>query len=124
MGTILSCHCHECGYQEKLYVGGGLLDCNPDTALRAAPDEPSLTKALQVGARFQIDREVAVCRKCRRLFAAPYVTYWPPDDKARYTAAACPVCRHLLTRLNRQTTSVPCPSCGKVMKLFPCGHWD
>lgn len=99
-------------------------DGNLDTALQAVPDDPGLAKALREGARFQIDRYVTVCHKCNRLFAAPYVTYWLSDDEVRHTAAACPDCRVLLTRYDHQRTDIPCPTCGKAMKLIPCGHWD
>lgn len=124
MGMILSCQCHACGYKERLFVGGGRLDCDPDAALRAIPDDPDLAEALHGGARFQIDRDIAVCQECRRLYAAPYVTYWPSEDESRHTAAACPVCHQILTRFNHQMTSIPCPSCGGTMDLLPCGHWD
>lgn len=124
MGTILSCQCHGCGYTEKLFVGGGMSDCDPKTALRAVPDDPALAAALRKGAGFQIDRDAAACQKCRRLFAAPYVTYWPPDGGSRQTAAVCPVCRRLLTRYDYQKSKIPCPSCGGTMDLLPRGHWD
>ncbi len=124
MGTILSCRCKGCGYEERLFVGGGLRDCNPDTALRAVPNDRALERALREGARFQIDRDITVCQKCRRLFVVPYVTYWPAEDESRHTAAACPACNQLLTRYSHQITSIPCPSCGRTMDLLPCGHWD
>ncbi|MDE7246010.1 MAG: hypothetical protein K2O18_18820 [Oscillospiraceae bacterium] len=124
MGTILRCQCHVCGYKEELFVGSGLRDCEPETVLRTAPDDPSLAKAVREGARFQIDRDVAVCRKCRRLFAMPYVTYWPAGETPRHTASACPECGWLLTRLGGPVKNTACPACGQILELTPCGHWD
>lgn len=124
MGTILSCQCHGCNYREKLFVDGGLRDCDPEVALRAAPGDSALAKALREGASFRIDRDISACRTCKRLFVVPYVTYWPKDGEPRQTAVACPVCHKIITRFNYQLSNIPCPSCGKTLDLRPCGHWD
>lgn len=124
MGRILQANCSKCGYRTKLFVGGGLRDCEVETALAAAPDNQAFAQALREGARFQISRDVSVCRRCRQLLSVPYVTYWPADGASRQIASACPVCGGLPTRLNGNTKNTLCPSCGQQMTLFPCGHWD
>jgi len=124
MGTILRAACAKCGYQTELFTGGGLRDCYPETALAAAPNDLSLAEALRRGARFQIDRAAAVCSRCRKLFAMPYVTYWPEGGESRHTAAACPDCNNLLTRLSAAAESVSCPVCGQTILLTRSGHWD
>ena len=124
MGTILRANCSKCGYQVKLFVGGGFRDCEAATALAVAPDNQAFAQALHEGARFQISRDVSVCRRCRQLFSAPYVTYWPTEGAPRSIASACPVCGGLPTRLSGDRKSTPCPSCGQKLALVPCGHWD
>ncbi len=124
MGTILRITCPKCGYQAELYTGGGLRDCYPEAALAVAPSDQSLAEALRRGARFQIDRSVTVCSRCRKLFAMPYVTYWPDGEESRHTAAACPDCNNLLTRLSAASKSVSCPMCGQTLPLTQSGHWD
>ena len=124
MGTILRITCPKCGYQAELYTGGGLRDCDPEAALAVAPSDQSLAEALRRGARFQIDRSVTVCSRCRKLFAMPYVTYWPDGEESRHTAAACPDCNNLLTRLSAASKSVSCPMCGQTLPLTQSGHWD
>ena len=124
MGRIQRVACSKCGYQTELYTGGGLRDCNPETALAAAPNDQSLAKALHRGARFQIERSIAVCARCRKLFAVPYVTWWPEEGESRHTAVACPDCNNLLTRLSSEAESVACPVCGQTLPLIQSGHWD
>lgn len=124
MGSILRGVCSKCGYQAELFTGGGLLDCNAETALAAAPGDDALARALKAGARFQIDRDPALCKRCQRIFTVPYVTYWPPGGESRHTAAACPVCAGLLTRYRASTGTVPCPVCGQDITLSQTGHWD
>lgn len=124
MGNILQLTCRHCGYQAELFVGGGLRDCYPETALAAASGDQSLAEALHRGARFQIDRAIAVCARCRRLFAAPYVTWWPEGEESRHTAVACPDCNNLLTRFAAGADRVPCPVCGHTLPLTRRGHWD
>lgn len=124
MGTIVHAYCGKCGYEAELLTGGGLRDCRPETALAAAPGNQALAEALQRGARFQIERCVAVCSQCKKLFAIPYVAYWPEGEESRHTAAACPDCNSLLTRYSAAVESVPCPVCGNTLPLTPTGHWD
>lgn len=124
MGRIQRVACSQCGYQTELYTGGGLRDCHPETALATAPNDQSLAEALHRGARFQIDRSIAVCGKCRKLLAVPYITYWPEGEESRHTAAACPDCNNLLTRLSAAADSVSCPVCGRTLLLTQLGHWD
>lgn len=124
MGTILQASCAKCGSSTELFVGGGLMDCKPRTAMAAAPGDTELTLALQSGARFQIERAPAVCRRCQKIFSMPYITYWPKSEEAKHTASACPECGGLLTRVNPNAGPVPCPVCGTAMGFAQTGHWD
>ena len=124
MGKIIRGRCSNCGYQAELFVGGGLRDCRPETALSAVPGNPSLERAVRSGARFEIERDIAVCRRCQKLLVMPYITYWSAEDEVHHATSACPECGGLPTRLGEELKSTPCPVCGRNMKLLPDGHWD
>lgn len=120
MGLILQGTCARCGYREEILTGGGLRDCDPETALSAAPGDPGLAAALQARGRFRIERFPAVCVRCRRLTAPARVTYWTPDGGAHETPAICPACGGPVKRGD----SLPCPVCGGPLELRETGHWD
>lgn len=79
MGTILRGTCTKCGYQARVLTGGGLRDCDPETALSAARDDRGLAAALSAHGQFRIERAPAVCPRCRKLTAPAQVTYRAPD---------------------------------------------
>lgn len=125
MGSILEGTCHKCGYHAELYVGGGLQDCSPEAALRAAHNNPALAAALKENAWFQIDRNAAVCNKCRQLVTATDVTYQLKGKQKRLVTGTCPSCHGpLLTWPSKDTAGIPCPVCGQPVSLVPVGRWD
>lgn len=124
MGKIIRGRCFNCGYQAELFVGGGLRDCEMETALSVIPGNLSFEQVIRSGARFEIERDIAVCHRCRKLLTIPYVTYWYPENEVHHVTSACPECGGLPTRLGTTIKSVPCPVCGQDMKLLDDGHWD
>lgn len=120
MGTILRGTCPRCGYQEDVLTGGGLRDCNPEAALSAASGDQGLATALSAHGQFRIQRFPTICIRCHKLITASQVTYWMPDGEEHTTQAACPLCGSSVI----QGRELPCPVCGRTMKLSTVGHWD
>lgn len=127
VGMILGGTCQNCGYTANLKLGGGLRDCETETALEAARSTPQLeelTAALHKGCQFQINRFPAACGKCKTLRTAARVVWFPPDGEARMTAASCPDCGGRMDWYGQGARIVRCPSCGQRIHLAPIGHWD
>lgn len=121
MGTVLQGRCEKCGYQANILVGGGLRDCEPQTALAAAPGNRGLAAALRAGGQFRIERFPAVCTRCHKLLAPAQVTYWLQDGVERTAPALCPDCGE---PLKRREGPLPCPMCGAPLGMLTAGHWD
>lgn len=125
MGTILQAACSKCGYQAKLFVGGGLADCEPETAIAAAPHDRKLAAALKEGALFEIARGASLCKNCKKLTVAVDVTYQMADDEPEiHTGGVCPDCGGPLTPFAPDEKSVLCPKCRGTITLSPTGRWD
>lgn len=120
MGTILQGTCSKCGYQASALVGGGLRDCDPETALSAASGDQGLAAAFRVRGQFRIERFPAICTRCHELISAAQVTYWTPGGAEHVVKAVCPTCGGPVGRGD----TLPCPVCGSPLELSPAGHWD
>ena len=121
MGTIIHGKCPRCGYHAEIPTGGGLRDCQPETALSAAREDPGLKAALKENSPFQIERFPTICIACHRMLAAVQVTYWTLDGAEHVVHAACPDCGGTV---RRSSGDIPCPKCGRSLALSPVGHWD
>ncbi|MCI8647164.1 MAG: hypothetical protein HFE76_10375 [Firmicutes bacterium] len=124
MGTIVKSACAKCGYEEELQVGGGMRDCEAETALAIANNDPELAGALSQKAMFRIDRGICVCRSCQKLVAAAIVTYRSGNGKTRTITGKCPDCKGELTWPDTAAEDIPCPVCGAGMTFQTVGHWD
>lgn len=120
MGTILQGTCSKCGYQASALVGGGLRDCDPETALSAASGDQGLAAAFRARGQFRIERFPAICTRCHELISAAQVTYWMPGGAEHVVKAVCPTCGGPVGRGD----TLPCPVCGSPLELSPAGHWD
>lgn len=124
MGVILRAHCASCGLDEELYVGGGLRDCRPETALAVGGNNPDLAEALRENARFRIERRVSVCPLCRKPVAAARVVYQRPGLTEHIVTPRCPGCASRLLWPPKDPESIECPVCGNEIPLLTGGHWD
>ena len=124
MGEIREGTCPQCGYQARLFTGGGRQDCMPEAALLAGHQDPGLAAALKEGAQFQINRQVAVCHQCQKLQTASSVSYQRPGGKQYTIADRCPDCGGALEYLSLKSDQVPCPVCGNRIRLERTGLWD
>lgn len=120
MGTILRGTCAKCGYQTNVLTGGGLRDCDSETALSVASGDQGLVAALSAHGQFRIERFPAVCTHCHELISAAQVTYWTPDGGEHVIQAVCPTCGGPVGR----GETLPCPVCAGPLELSPVGHWD
>lgn len=121
MGIIIQGKCPRCGYHAEIPVGGGLLDCQPETALSAARDDPGLKAAINNNGQFRIERFPTICIACHRMIAAMQVTYWTLDEAEHVVAAVCPHCGG---PVKQGSGEIPCPKCGYPLDLASVGHWD
>lgn len=125
MGTIVQGLCPQCGYQARVFSGGGLRDCEPETALNAVNGSLKLTAALKNGASFSIERRAAACPNCRELVAAARVIYRQRENNTQnIIAGPCPNCGGKPDWPGSDTDCAPCPRCGSKIPLVPVGHWD
>lgn len=124
MGTILKGVCENCGYQENVFIGGGMRDCDPKIALAVTNNHPSLAAALKKNARFTIDRKLATCVRCKKFTVEIHVTYQEPDKPEQTIVMPCGACGARLSYLPRKGNHLSCPKCGRIVDFFPAGHWD
>ena len=122
MGEILLGICLNCGAQTELRVGGGMRDCEVETALQAGHGDRKLAAALQDGARFRIERVTAVCGRCRKLVAGTRVAYLREGFPEELVQGGCPVCSGPLEWPEEKMVS--CPVCGGQIEMTVAGHWD
>jgi len=121
MGTIFQGKCPQCGYEAKLFLGGGMRDCYPETALAAVPKNKALISALKKKIPFWIERQGAICHKCNKLVAGVRVIY-QKGDKKKVIEGVCPFCGGELEW--PESNDISCPVCGKTLSFIPTGHWD
>lgn len=124
MGIISVGKCRGCGYESRLFVGGGLRDCEPSTALAIANNDAGLADALAQNAWFQIDRRPALCGKCQKICSGALVTFEQPDGTKQTIFSTCPDCGGTLEYYSFQTGEMTCPRCGESFVLAQAGHWD
>lgn len=124
MGEILRVTCPKCGYGAELFVGGGLADCNQETALAIGGNDKGLAEALQKNARFEIGRNVARCSSCRKFIVDASVKYWRADGFRRRIGGVCPDCGGKLSSVDLEAKRLPCPSCGGSVTVERTGRWD
>lgn len=122
MGMIVHGKCPRCGYYADVPVGGGLLDCEQETALSAARGDPGLKAALKDNGQFRIERFPTICISCHQMRAGVQVTYWTPDGETHVVPAACPDCGGHVKKSSGDI--IPCPKCGHPLDLTSVGHWD
>lgn len=130
MGRIVTAKCTNCDYHKDLLIGGGLSDCDPETAMNVLPERArqQFVRAFEQGAaRFGIDRRLAVCDFCGEIFALPVVDYtWNGNQSVLY--GVCPSCG----RDGGMSRKIPeaeliqraCPKCGAGVELQHGGNWD
>lgn len=126
MGTIYQINCPKCDYHKKLFLGAGIMSCNPKAIV--SEFNPDLTydfyNAYQNNtlSNFNFSRELGFCSHCHTYLEAPTLHYETSNLKASNLLGDCKTCHSHLTIIN--ATHITCPTCGELLTLTPCGHWD
>lgn len=124
MGSILKALCSKCGYQTELFIGGGLADCERETAIAAVHNDKEAA-AVKESEWFQIKRSAAFCVRCKKLVVATDVTYQQTENgQEMHVWGGCPDCSGLITLIPQDAREVPCPKCGESLTLDLVGRWD
>ncbi len=134
MGKIFELTCPECGYEKRVFVGGGLSDCNTETILSSFSEKyrRSLSDLIEKGiSRLNIYRDLCKCSECGEFSAAVTVKFFY-RGKLRGLRDACSVCGEAPERLeiisSRDIESgileSSCPKCGSDVSIKNSGHWD
>lgn len=125
MGDIRNYSCN-CGYEERLYVGGGMNAINMRSILQMFPQEGEQLEAQkkigQVGS-YLMDHAVGTCKTCRRLYTVSRLSYEMQDGKVFCFIKPCPTCDSEV-EVQEDIENLVCPKCGKVMSYLPAGRWD
>ncbi len=125
MGSILRAECTHCGYHTQLFTGGGLADCEWETAKAAVAHDKKASEGLKGASWFQIKRSAAVCNSCKKLTVAVDVTYQQTEiGKELYSWGVCPDCGGRLIPVSPDKGTVPCPKCGEHILWSQTGRWD
>lgn len=122
MGEILQSVCSGCKAQTKLFVGGGMRDCETEMALAAGQSDQKLANALEEGASFRIDRRIAICSDCRKLVVGTRVFYKRKENREETAGGVCPNCKGQLEWPEEITAD--CPVCGSRLEITITGYWD
>lgn len=128
MGRLLEAKCTSCGHLQRLFVGGGLADCERDTIAKALPEKQRYLMeagAVRHAERLSVDRVPARCPDCGRLFAQAVVSY-THGGRPGTLRGWCPDCggSSAVDLTGRDTVEHACPQCGGNVVLEETGLWD
>lgn len=126
MGQIIQVHCGRCGFEKKLYVGGGLADCEMETIMAALPEREQrvLDVAVREGAsQISITRRLCVCSSCGAVYALPVVSCILKGQQGELYGV-CPQCGESGNAEWEEDEALPCPVCRNGLTRQQTGHWD
>lgn len=123
MGEIYKYKC-ECGYEEKLNLGGGLMSCNLMQIARFFPKEvEALKEARQRGEleNYMMENRLGVCHKCNKLTVVLEFRFKTKSKVNKYITN-CEMCNGKVEVIGDE--DVNCPKCNKLMMKEYAGNWD
>ena len=126
MGQIIQIHCEQCGFEQNIFVGGGLLDCEWKTIVSALSEDGQrmLVAAANYGAnQFSITRKLCVCNSCGTIYALPIVSYHL-KGLHQELYGVCPQCGAADNGEWNENEVLSCPDCGSEITQYQVGHWD
>lgn len=124
MGKIYVAECEKCGYQKRLCVGSGRMDCVPSFFLSTLSQKQNkkLNKAIKKGAdRIVLERFPSVCQMCGEIFAQPVVTYYIKETEYKLFGY-CTKCSS--DKCEIVSDKAQCPECKAEIIFKQDGLWD
>lgn len=125
MGRIVQVQCEKCGFRKKIFAGGGLKDCDPETILEALSEEGKKTLAHAVQdetGQISMTRVPYVCPACKEVYALPVVRYMLNDQEMELYGV-CPQCGRTGGDVE-EGAALYCPDCDGRLTLQQTGRWD
>lgn len=130
MGQIVRAKCKECEYSAKLFIGGGLSDCEFEAVITPFSDEQKneLTQIRDKGADdFSVQRHPCTCNSCGTIFACTVLNLGSdyPSAMKQTFYTGCPECGSEDIRIySIGKTEEHCPECGGSVVFSTEGFWD
>lgn len=124
MGTLYKADC-KCGFTAKLFEGAGKNAKNRDMIAKIMDAEiiPQFEQIEPSLSKWYICNVVIRCKACRTLRTVPSLFCKSKDGKIITFTNCCPDCGKACTPY-KKIDKIPCPKCGRRLKLSPDGVWD
>lgn len=124
MGKIYKISC-KCGYEKKLYIGGGLASCNINMVNRVFLEEKrkefdhyNNNKEVQ---SFFVENELSFCDKCKEIMTIAVLKAQLINNRKLKIVNDCHTCNNKIQILN---DIYMCPRCSQEIIKEEIGDWD
>ena len=128
MGQVIRVKCNSCNYEKRLYIGGGLEDCNYDVIIDGLSEKQKedVNTAKELGAdKFSINRFPAICLSCGNYYSVNKIKY-TFKGKEENIYSPCPECsseERSIIDINK-TRNLNCPDCKGKITINNIALWD
>ena len=125
MGEIRDYSC-SCGYQKRIFAGGGMNGCNLNTIKHFFPEEAVAFEQEKAEGRvrsYLLSNTIVICSHCKKIEYVPCFSYRTESEEFSFYKKECPECSGMVKRIEDEE-NVPCPECGLRMIYTKNGSWD
>lgn len=125
MGQVRDYVC-ECGYQKRLFLGGGMNGRNLQMIQKHFPRETETFQEKRQNGKtgsYLLSNASVECSECKELYSVPCFTYESEGQMITVTNGKCPTCESTTVKV-RDEEHINCPKCGRIMEYHNAGMWD
>lgn len=125
MGQIKQYSC-KCGYEKRVFAGGGLFGCNVKHIAKFLPEEVvQFQKEREEGRvkSYIMENELFSCSTCQEIMELPVFSYKRKDGYTCRFQKNCPDCGGAVS-VQEDEENPACPKCGLRMRYEVLGDWD
>lgn len=127
MGKVYALSCNQCGYENTVSVGGGMMSKNPDMISHSLRGEDLEIWQQLLGSQqiqdFSGVKNLTYCKTCGKLEAVFQVEIEKKDGETVLLGSACETCGQELQSINEEGI-ISCPKCHIPLKKEMQGLWD
>lgn len=126
MGIVLTYQC-TCGYRREVCIGAGIRAMRTDILPTFFSDD-ELTDFYRSENSGEVTEQLcenifAFCPACNDYHDVPFFHYTCRDGSTHFLTGACPECGNTVVRV-KETDSITCPDCLKLITAVQTGRWD